>query len=81
MTKTFKHINDCWNAIEDCETIEEVRQVLGDLPRKFGEWWIDTVSEDGIPCYEVTNQYWDDQYEEFCTDTRTLEVPVDEEDL
>lgn len=81
MTKTFKHINDCWNAIEDCETIEEVRQVLDNLPRKFGEWWIDTTSDDGIPCYEVTNQYWDPQYEEYYTDSRTLEVPVDEEDL
>lgn len=81
MTKTFNHINDCWNAIEGCETIEEVRQVLDNLPRKFGEWWIDTTSEDGIPCYEVTNQYWDAQYEEFYTDARTLEVPVDEEDL
>jgi hypothetical protein len=79
--KTFKHISDCWEAVKACKNIDEVNEVLDSIPRGFGEWWVDVVYPDGVPCYEVTNHYYDGQLDDYYTDEETLDIPVDEEDL
>ena len=79
--KTFNHIRDCWEAINACKTIDEVNEVLDNIPRKFGEWWVDVVHSENGSCYEVTNHYYDEQYCDFYTDTEEIDVPVSEEDL
>jgi hypothetical protein len=79
--RTFNHIRDCWSAIQACKTIDEVNEVLDDIPRGFGEWWVDVVYPDGIPCYEVTNHYYDGQLDDYFTDSEELDIPVAEEDL
>ena len=72
----FYHIHDCVDALMACETIEEVHALLGNFPSKFGEWWVDEV--DGY--YEVTNEWWDEQYEELNSRTYDLEIEVEEEE-
>ena len=79
--KTFNHISDCWSAIEACKNIDEVNEVLGNIPRGFGEWWVDVVYPSGCPCYEVTNHYYDKQLDDYFTESEELEIPVAEEDL
>jgi hypothetical protein len=76
----FYHIHDCVDALMNCETIDEVHDLFGIFPSKFGEWWVDVVSDGVRPCYEVTNEYWDEQYEELCSNQYQLEIEVVEED-
>jgi hypothetical protein len=76
----FYHIHDCVDALMACETIEEVHALLGSFPNKFGEWWVDVVGEGEDAYYEVTNEWWDEQYEELNSRTFDLEIEVEEED-
>jgi hypothetical protein len=76
----FYHIHDCVDALMNCETIEEVHALLGTFPNKFGEWWVDVVSDGVRLCYEVTNEYWDEQYKELCSNQYQLEIEVEEEE-
>ena len=76
----FYHIHDCVDALMACETIEEVHALLGAFPNKFGEWWVDVVSDGVKPCYEVTNQWWDSMNEELCSNQYQLEIEVEEKD-
>ena len=76
----FYHIHDCVDALMNCEIIEEVYALFDTFPRKFGEWWVDVVGEGEDAYYEVTNEYWDEQYEELCSNQYQLEIEVEEED-
>ena len=77
----YKHINDCVGALMQCKTKAEVEELFDSFPRKFGDWWIDVVDLGDEPYYEVTNEYWDEQYEELCSNQYELEIPVEEDDL
>jgi hypothetical protein len=74
--KYTMHIDDIVDGLYACKTINEVRDFLDTIPRKFGEWWVDEV--DGY--YEVTNEWWDEQYGELNSRTYDLEIEVEEED-
>lgn len=77
---TFTHIGEIEEALMACKTIDEVHKLLDNIPRKFGEWWVDTVPGDGgYYHYEVTNTWWDDMLEDTCVDTYALEIPVEED--
>ena len=54
----YKHINDCWSALADCKSIEELVKKMGEFPNKFGTWEISDMDNDGI---EITNRYYDEQ--------------------
>jgi hypothetical protein len=76
----FEHINDCVEALEACKTIDEVYDTLDNFPRKFGEWWVDTVGEGEDAYYEVTNEYYDPIDAETRTATYDLEIEVEEDE-
>ena len=76
----FNHIDDCVDALMACKTIDEVHDLLDNFPRKFGEWWVDTIGEGEDAYYEVTNQWWDSMNEELCESTYELDIEVEEED-
>lgn len=76
----FYHIHDCVDALMNCETIDEVNNLLDNFPRKFGEWWVDVVGEGEDAYYEVTNEYWDEQYEELCSNQYQLDIEVEEDE-
>ena len=76
----FNHIDDCVDALMACKTIDEVHDLLDNFPRKFGEWWVDVVSDGVKPCYEVTNQWWDSLNEETNCTQYQLEIEVEDED-
>lgn len=80
MAKTkFNHIDDCWDAITECETIQEVQKVLGEIPNKFGSWWIAVTDNGDGDCYEITNSYWDSDAGGQLYESAELEVPFDED--
>ena len=73
----YKHINDCWNALEDAKTVEEVEDLFDDFPRWSGDW--DWYVENGEVVVE--NTYYDDYSEVYETDSRTFpDIPVDEDE-
>ena len=74
--KTFNHVNDCWEAISECKTVNEVNDLIQTFPRGLGEWWIDT--EDGH--YVVVNRYFDGQLDDWYEDSQDLEIEVEEDD-
>lgn len=77
----FYHIHDCVDALEACDTIEEVRALIDAFPCKFGDWWVDTdEDEDGNVFYVVMNKWWDKQAEDYQIDTYELDIEVEDED-
>ena len=67
----FNHVNDIWDTIEQCETLEEIEDVLDEIPRKFGTWFCDKI-DDGV--VEVTNQWWDDDQQDMMVQSFRCEV-------
>lgn len=78
--KYTMHWEDVVDRLYACETISEVKEFLDTIPRKFGEWWVDTVGEGEDAYYEVTNEWWDEQYEEYNSRTFDLEIEVEDAD-
>ena len=79
--KYTMHIDDIEDGLYACETISEVRAFLDNIPRKFGEWYVDIVlDKEGVGYYEVTNEYYDYNTGELQTATYDLEIEVEEED-
>jgi len=76
----FYHIHDCVDALMNCESIDEVNNLLDNFPHKFGEWWVDTIGEGEDAYYEVTNEWWDSVNEELCSNQYQLDIEVEEED-
>ena len=72
----YKHINDCWVAIREAKTIEEVENLFEQFPRWSGDW--EVIIEDGQ--YVVYNTYFDEQCDSFDTDCETLDIEVEEDD-
>jgi len=72
----YKHINDCWAAIREAKTIEEVENLFEQFPRWSGDW--DVVIEDDQ--YVVYNTYFDEQCDSFDTDCEILDIEVEEDD-
>jgi hypothetical protein len=73
----YKHINDCWAAIREAKTIEEVYQLFREFPRWSGDWDVQ-VEKDSFyeRHYVVYNTYFEPQYDEFNTDYETLDIEV-----
>lgn len=73
----YKHINDCWNAIENAKSKEEVEKLFEEFPRWSGDWTI--YVEDGH--YTVENMWYGEDTDTHNQDTMDLDIPLDEEDL
>ena len=43
--KTFNHIDDIWEALDTCTTVDQIYDILDSIPQKFGTWWADVVGE------------------------------------
>ena len=67
----FNHINDIWDTLEQCETEEEIEDVLDEIPRKFGTWFCDKID---VGVIEVTNQWWDDNQQDMMVESQRFEV-------
>lgn len=80
LQKYTMHIDDVVDGLKACDTITEVRDFLDTIPRKFGEWWVDTIGKGEDAYYEVTNEWWDSVNEELCVDTFQLDIEVEDDE-
>lgn len=51
----FNHIDDVWNELEKCKSIEDMEKLIKNIPNKFGSFDIE-LSDDGKTA-KVTNTY------------------------
>ena len=72
--KTFNHVNDIWEALDTCTTVDQIYDILDNIPQKFGTWWADVVGENEI---EVTNQWWDKNQEDMVVESQIFEVKLE----
>ena len=72
--KTFNHVDDIWEALETCTTVDQIYDILDNIPQKFGTWWADVVGENEI---EVTNQWWDKNQEDMVVESQIFEVKLE----
>ena len=49
----FNHINDVWEALEDCSNIDEINNVIKEIPNKFGSFTVEDCGDHVV----VTNTY------------------------
>lgn len=78
--KYTMHWDDVVDGLYACKTIDEVNKFLDNIPRKFGEWWVDTVGEGEDAHYEVTNEWWDENWEKLNSRIFYLDIEVDEDE-
>ena len=69
--KTFNSVDDIWETLDTCTTIDQIYCIISNIPQKFGNWWTEVVREDEL---EVTNECWDKTQEEMVVESRTFEV-------
>ena len=78
MSATFNHTQEVWDALEGCQTVDQIYDVLEQVPAKFGIWFGDVVGENSL---EVTNQQWDREQEQFLSESQVFEVQLNEEEF
>lgn len=71
----FKHIKDCWNALNKAESVNEVRELLRIFPRWSGDWWIDCADGKVLVC----NNWYDRTCETWELDRETLDISYNED--
>lgn len=54
-TTEFNHIDDVWNELEKCKSVEDMEKLIKNIPNKFGSFDIE-LSDDGKTA-KVTNTY------------------------
>lgn len=78
----YKHINDCWSAVRQAKTADEVYDLLETFPKWSGDW--DLRLEDNsfyIKTYVLYNTYYDKDLDQEDTSAETLDIPTPEEEL
>lgn len=65
----YTHINDCWNALSNAKSLNEVYDLIDNFPRWSGDWNV-TFHEGSLI---VSNEYFDKLANDYVTDERTLD--------
>lgn len=68
---TYKHIKDCWEAIENCKSLSKLKELFWEFPRWYGDWDYEINEEDKI--ITVINNYYIEQIDEDGHDEREYE--------
>lgn len=71
--KTFNNVDDIWESLDDCTTIDQIYYVISNIPQKFGNWWTEVVGENEL---EVTDECLDKNQENMIVESRTFEVEL-----
>lgn len=53
----YKHINDCWKALETLSRLEDLEDTLDNFPRWSGDWDYKVDADNAV--VTVTNSYYD----------------------
>lgn len=75
----YKHISECWAAIREAKTIEEVEKLFREFPRWSGDWDIQIETNSFFEKnYVVYNTWFDSSVDDFETDCETLDIEVED---
>ena len=68
----FTHIDDVWEALDACNTLEEVENVIDEIPSKFGLFTAEQIDDNTV---RVTNNYseWGDD-----SQSETVDISINE---
>jgi hypothetical protein len=78
----YTHINDCWEAIRQAKTIEEVELLFDTFPRWSGDWEVQIENDSFYnKCYVVYNTYYDKNLDQEETEAETLDIEVEDIDI
>lgn len=75
-TRTYNHINDCWVAIHECETLDDVIETIAQFPNGFGKWDVEKVNGR----VRVINEYYDGQLDDWYSDEEDIGIDWTDED-
>lgn len=73
--KTFNHVNDIWETLDTCTTIDQIYYIISNIPQKFGNWWTEVIGQNEL---EVTNEWLDKNQEDMIVESRTFEVELED---
>lgn len=79
----FTHITDCWNALEACTSLSEIKATIQTFPIWSGEWDVEVREVKGEKVCEVSNTFYDentDTLDTDCEDYYDLVIDEDKED-
>ena len=71
----YEHINDCWNAIRNAKTEEEVQELFEEFPRWSGSWDLMIQDNGSYIVYNTYEEYGCEQ-----TDKETIYLEDYEEE-
>lgn len=78
--KTYSHVSDCWDAIREAKSINEVKQLISQFPIWSGSWTIEIEDYPSVgKNYVVCNYYMENDIEQL--DRETLSIPYVPEDF
>ena len=69
--REFNHINDCWDAVRECKTRDELEGLFEEFPRWSGNWYVDF----NHGYCSVINSYWDKQSESQEEEREDVDIP------
>ena len=78
----YKHINDCWSAVRQAETVDEVNVLLETFPKWSGDWDLQLeYNSFYVKTYVLYNTHYDKDLDQEDTSVETLDIPTPEEEL
>lgn len=52
--RIFNHINDIYEEFKKCKDIDDIEELIGEIPRVFGDFYYEILNED---TFRITNTY------------------------
>ena len=78
----YKHINDCWSAVRQAKTVDEVNVLLETFPKWSGDWDLQLeYNSFYVKTYVLYNTHYDKDLDQEDTSVETLDIPTPEEEL
>ena len=68
----MKHISEVWDLLEKCKTEEELEEAIGEIPNKFGMFYVDRKSSSTVT---VINTYYDEQLQDYFQERVDFDIP------
>lgn len=73
----MKHISEVWELLGNCKTEEELEDAIGEIPSKFGLFYIDRKDGDTVT---VTNTYYDEQLQDYFQERVDFDISQKDEE-
>lgn len=78
----YKHINDCWSAVREAKTVDEVNALLETFPKWSGNWDLRLeYNSFYVKTYVLYNTHYDKDLDQEDTSAEILDIPTPEEEL